>query len=333
MIRPTSENQIASFRAGRVPSVEFVRDDVWAVGMGMPGGHIPYSLLYLVHDENHAWHIIDPGWDSDDNWTALLGALDSIGARMHDIRSITATHLHPDHIGMASRLQHATGAELRVHHAEALALDHGAASPAVIGDQLERWGVPAPRQEELRRFVEDAPEVPAISVDSTVGDGEVLDIPGFELVVMHTPGHTPGHISLREDARSLMFTGDHVLPTIHAGIGLGGVTRSNPLADYLHSLQRMAQFADHEVLPGHGYRFTGLATRAKASAEHHLRRSREVALILDETPDATTWQIASQLTWTAGWENLSGFYVYSALSQTDVHRGFVAGGGLDIRDE
>ena len=159
--------------------------------------------------------------------------------------------------------------------------------------------------------------------DRTLVDGERLDIPGFDLRALLTAGHTSGHVCLREDARTLLFTGDHLLPMMHAGLGLGAPTASNPLADYLWSLQRVSAFPDHEVLPGHGYRFRGVAIRAAASAEHHLRRSREVVAVLADAPDSSNWEIAARLTWTAGWQNLTDFFLYSALAQTAMHRNYI----------
>jgi glyoxylase-like metal-dependent hydrolase (beta-lactamase superfamily II) len=164
-------------------------------------------------------------------------------------------------------------------------------------------------------------------VDGVLSDGDVLPVPGFRLEVMATPGHTAGHICLRDDDRGLLFTGDHVLPTVFAGLGLGGPTASNPLADYLASIDRVRRFPDHEALPGHGYRFRGLAGRAEECAEHHLKRAREVAAVLaDEDPRSggpSIWDIAARLTWTAGWEGLEGFQLLSALTQTEMHRDFV----------
>jgi len=112
---------------------------------------------------------------------------------------------------------------------------------------------------------------------------------------------------------------------MHAGLGLGAPTDSNPLADYLSSLERVGVYPEHEVLPGHGYRFLGVASRAAASAEHHRRRSREVAAVLADAPESSNWQIAARLTWTAGWQNLADFYLYSALAQTAMHRDYVEG--------
>lgn len=332
VMRATSDLQFHASATGTVPGLEQVREDVWALGMPMPVGHIAYSLLYLLRDVEGGIHVVDPGSDSTANLRALEAALADLGAAIGDVRSITATHLHPDHIGMAARLQTASGATVQVHAAEERALavqSWRERTPDVLRQQLDAWGVPASRRVEFEELLRQGPARPPARIDRALRDGERLEVPGFDLVAMLTPGHTPGHLCLRDDARAVIFTGDHVLPTMHAGIGLGGTTETNPVEDYLSSLELLFAYPDHEVLPGHGYRFTGLRARAKKSALHHLRRSREVAAVLERAGDPSIWTIASQLTWAAGWENLSGFFAYSALSQTAIHKAFAESGGLD----
>ncbi|AUZ88595.1 hypothetical protein CVO76_13810 [Arthrobacter agilis] len=329
----TSRQQTDALERGELPPLEQVRDDVWALAQPMPGGHLAYSFTYLLQDADGGIHVVDPGWDSDDNWARLISALAEIApgrGGADAVTGITGTHLHPDHVGMAARLRDASGAELAMHGRERQALERHRDRLLDLDEaagRLEEWGVPVDRRSELAQFVDRSPAGLVLAVDSVLSDGDVLDVPGFRMEVMATPGHTPGHICLRDDDRGLLLTGDHVLPTVFSGLGLGGGTPSNPLADFLESVERMRRYGEYEALPGHGYRFAGLGGRADECAEHQLRRAREVAEVLAASNGASgepaVWAIAARLTWTAGWDGLHGFQLLSALTQTQMHRDFV----------
>ncbi|KQO03397.1 hypothetical protein ASF21_03650 [Arthrobacter sp. Leaf234] len=334
-MRSTSSAQSDALDRGELPQLDRVRDDVWALAQPMPGGHLAYSFTYLLTAGDGGIHVVDPGWDSDGNWERLLAALavvapGSTGAGA--VSGITGTHLHPDHVGLAARLRRASGAPLGMHKDERAALEQHSTRlldlDAALG-RLGGWGVPEERRTELAQYVDRSPEGLVLAVDHELHGGDRLPVAGFGLVVMPTPGHTAGHVCLRDDARRLVFTGDHVLPTVFPGLGLGGPTATNPLADYVASVGALAPWSDYEALPGHGFRFTGLGERAAACAGHQLARARQVAAILgEEGPEPTVWELASRLAWTAGWDGLHGFQLLSALNQTEMHRGFVRGGGL-----
>ena len=329
-VQATSSPQFSASQSRTVPPIEQVRDDVWAVAIPMPGGHIPYSFNYLFRDTDGGLHVVDAGWDSDENWQLFVDAVESIGATIGDIRSIIITHMHPDHIGMAARMREATGAPVILHRAERDALEAPRSTSRegeILAQHLDEWGVPADRLAELLVVMGGGAPMAPVIVDRIVEDGEPIEMPGITLIPMWTPGHTNGHICLRDDQRGLLMTGDHLLPTMHAGLGLGGLSETNALADYLRGLRWVSEYTQHEILPGHGYRFTGVEKRAHQSAEHHLKRTRQVAAILAEQPDLSVWEIGSRLTWSAGWENLANFYLYSALSQTEMHRDYVLAGG------
>lgn len=337
----TRTQQTEALEHGGLPPLDRVRQDVWALAQPMPGGHLAYSFSYLLLDADGCVHVVDPGWDSDANWERLMAALAVVvpgGVGAGVVTGITGTHLHPDHVGMAARLREASGAEFAMHAAERQTLERHCTRLLDLDEaigRLEEWGVPEERRSELAQFVDRSPAGLAVAVDRELSDGDVLHIPGFRIEVMATPGHTAGHICLRDDDRGLLVTGDHVLPTVFAGLGLGGATRTNPLADYLASIERIRGYGHHEALPGHGHRFTGLSGRAGECAEHQLKRAREVAQVLADTSsdagEPSIWDIASRLTWTAGWDGLHGFQLLSALSQTRMHQDFVRTHGLPAR--
>lgn len=317
-----SEDQAAAFADGTLPAVEQVRAGIWAVPLPMPYRGLPYSLSYLLKGNGRELHVIDTGLDSEENWHALTCAIKGFGHAIEDVATLTITHLHPDHAGLAARLRSATGATVRMHTADVQAMRADAAffGSGLIDESLTEWEVPEAHHEELRAAAARRVAPQPFDVDELLTGGEVLEIGLRELRVLHTPGHTSGHIVLVDDDADLVFTGDHVLPAINPGIGLGGrLAGDDPIGDYLTSLEAVADLGDHQVCPGHGYRFTGLADRCLSLADHHRRRTSEVAEVLGAAPDLPVWDLASRLTWTAGWANLRGPDLLSALAQTAMH--------------
>jgi glyoxylase-like metal-dependent hydrolase (beta-lactamase superfamily II) len=316
---PTSVAQHGSALARTTPEIEQVRDGVWAIPLPLPhAGVVESTLCYTLTDAEGGVHLVDPGWGTDDNLARLEAGLGIAGFDLADVRSITATHLHPDHLGLGARLRTELGIPVGLHRAEHVALSRPMyPDPAAT---IAAWGVPAEHVAELSAVAAPRSEPSGITADVLLEDGDRLDIPGRDVRVVHAPGHTAGSICLYDAADGLFFSGDHVLPIINPGLGLGGFTTDDdPIGAALDSYARVEAFDDAEVCPGHGYRFRGLAVRSHQIADRHRRRSAEIGAIAAAGPEATVWMIASRVEWTDGWQNLAGFLRLSALAQTELH--------------
>ena len=121
--------------------------------------------------------IIDPGDEAE----RLVALVEDHGWRP---RAIVNTHAHLDHMGAVQGLKERYGIPFYLHPDERSVLT---AAP-----------------EHARLFGVREPAVPA--VDAPLHDGLVLAVAGLELTVIHTPGHTPGGVSLQVDGR--LFAGD-----------------------------------------------------------------------------------------------------------------------------
>lgn len=324
-MEPTNRLQYEDAVAERIPAAEEVREGIWSIPLPMAQPGNPFSLCYAIADAEGALHLIDSGYDTDENWELLTAALAGFGRSVDDVATLTVSHLHPDHLGLSERLRAASGARVgmlrREHEAVRSVAEHGI---VVTEELLVGWGVPADRRPEMVGALSSALVARgAPQVDREYEAGDTLDIPGRAITVLATPGHTAGSICLADRDAGLLFTGDTVLPKIFSGLGLGDRSASNPIADYLASLTSLAPFDDLEVAPGHNWRFRGLVERTAELAAHHLHRSRAAAEVARDEPDATVWEVASRLRWTAGWGGLRGFYLFSALAQTQLHLEFV----------
>lgn len=307
--------------AGRNPGLDRVADDLLLLAVPITVAAVVGSTLTaLIRDARGDVHVVDPGWDTPANRRLLTDVLAGFGG---SVRQVVVSHLHPDHLGLAGFLRDTTGATVVLHEAEQQDVQAewmtDLLDPATVEATLDGWGVPPEHRPELRRLDPSVQaEDPPAGADAVVRHGDRLDVPGWSLDVLHTPGHTRGSICLHDAERRLLFTGDTVLPTVYPGVGLGGPGATNPIDDHLASLAALEPL-DVEVLPGHGFRFLGLAERVEAMRSHHLRRSAEIAAVVAEAPDAPTWAIASAIRWSAGFEHLTGHTLRSALVQTDLH--------------
>lgn len=280
---------------------------------------------YLIAGDDGSVHVVDPGVSatSSEQWRYALA---SWGIPIERIASVTATHMHPDHLGGVAALARESGAVVQLAEREVKAMDAAATRESDdLVDTIRSWGAPDGVLDDFTYIAARAPRPERPVVDVLLRDGDLLDIPGRTLRVMATPGHTPGHICLDLPDEGRVVVGDLILPTTFPGIGLGGDADHGALRDYHRSLDALDALGDREVLPGHGYCFSGLSQRVDETRRHHRRRTQEVRRAL-ENGASSTWDVAVHLTWTAGFANLRGFFLFSALQQTAMHIDHVRGG-------
>jgi glyoxylase-like metal-dependent hydrolase (beta-lactamase superfamily II) len=115
--------------------------------------------------------------------------------------------------------------------------------------------------------------MPSIGQPSTrVYGGEKFDAAGRSWEILHTPGHSPGHICIWSAADRLLCSGDHLLKSISPPVTFERGFERDPMGSYLDSLRLVESLDPALVLPGHGETFTDGAGRAATIAEGKRRR-------------------------------------------------------------
>jgi hydroxyacylglutathione hydrolase len=164
--------------------------------------------------------IVDPG----DEAPTLLGALDELGVKLD---GILLTHTHFDHVGAVAPVARATGAEVWVPEIE----------KPVLADIMSF--VPWPGFGPYESW----------DAEHTVTGGEKLELAGFEIDVIFTPGHSPGHVTYSIGDEGAVFSGDVLFQ--------GSVGRTDlPGGDWptlLESIRGLVDSLPEEtrVFPGH----------------------------------------------------------------------------------
>ncbi|MEU8657420.1 MBL fold metallo-hydrolase [Actinoplanes philippinensis] len=313
--------QQQAWRAKILPPVERLAGGLVSVPVPIPDNPLRYTLCYLVPGDD-GLVVVDPGWASDAGWRALTAGLAVAGATAADVTGVVLTHVHPDHHGLTARLRDASGAWVAMHPAEHATMlrDRETAPSAALTGWLRDLHVPQAEIDGLiGRFgaAVDLHFAPLADADVMLNDGDLVPLAGRRLRAVWTPGHTPGHLCLLEPDAQVLLTGDHVLPRISPNIGLqlGG---EDPLGLYLESLGKVAAYDECEALPGHEYRFRGIAARAAELDGHHRERCREILATVERLGAATIWQVASQLTWSRPWDEIGPMLV-GAVAETAAH--------------
>lgn len=324
IVQISSPRQHRDWQAHTLPPMERVRDGLWSVPVPMPGHGMWYELAYVLELPD-GLAVIDPGGPGDEAWQALAGGLASIGYRPENVRAVLASHVHIDHYGLAGRVREVSGAWLALHPGDTALLmmdgdgDAGQRQ-AAWQEQRRRMGMPpggrgGPRAKRPPRWQ----QAYAVRPDVLINDGDVVDLPGWQLRAVWTPGHSPGHLCFHEEKLGLLFGGDHLLPEATPRVSVTSQQRPNPLRDYMSSLAAVAELDVAEVLPAHEYRYAGLRERAAELLSYHLARLAEIEDSLSSHPGATCWQLAQSLIWSRSLDGLPAALRRAAASGTLSH--------------
>ena len=176
---------------------------------------------YVVGDETTKEVIvIDPGGDAKE----LAEELVKLELK---VTGIVATHAHFDHIIAAEHLREQTGAPFLLHSDDHVILDWFQESGLLfLGSRLP----------------------PPPEVDTSPGEGDVLRAGSMELEVLHTPGHSPGSISLV--APEVVFAGDTLFNRSVGRTDLPGGDTDTLVSAIRNKLFPLGD--DVKVYPGHG---------------------------------------------------------------------------------
>jgi glyoxylase-like metal-dependent hydrolase (beta-lactamase superfamily II) len=295
------------------------------------------TLCYLV-DDGDGWLLVDCGYNGASSFESLCSQLDSVGARLADIKYILLTHYHPDHSGLANRIKAASGAKVIIHEDDWRILQSVVASSEIWNIHgMIPWakslGVP---QGELDGFLKTATlgrmlfpaglqaDVLLSGEENTVGDSGRLE-------AILTPGHSPGHVCFYDKNNRLLFSGDHVLGGITPHISPSHLTSYNQLGQYLDALRKVQHLEADVVLPAHEAPFYQLAQRVDELLEHHRVRLDEVVAAISSKV-VSPWDIAVKVEWSVGkWEQMDATNRLLAVRETVAHLQFLESQGTVTR--
>ena len=264
--------------------------------------------------------LFDTGMNYDPCRAALENSLATLGIPWHAIHTIFLSHFHPDHVGLAAFVAKQSKADVRMHQSDydhlleysnkdnlppwtALCLDKAGSPPELRlqmdseASQLFQSGSPTP----IVRFIDQGEAIPSI-----LGP----------LDVIWTPGHSAGHLCLYSRTHQLLLSGDHILDGITPNIHYH--PNSDPLGDFLSSLDKTAALPVRHILPCHGVPFVDHVSWIERVKNHHKVRCERIIAALSQQP-LSCYGLSQQL-----WKRpLSPFHLRFALFELLAHLEFL----------
>jgi len=282
-------------------------------------GHVNCYLIKGVS----GWVLLDCGWYDVNTFKILKKSLKNINLELSDITHIVLTHSHPDHYGVASKIKQLFPKTQIFYHALEFCLIQSKRTELSnfkdISNLLSLHGVPEKNLNSM-----DFASIPTVKNDKKPDHifygGEIIHTGVFDLEVIWTPGHSPGHICMYEQKNKLLFSGDHILPTITPNVSYMPFSGDNPLGNYLCSLIKLSNIPIRLVLPGHEYPFSELKDRIIAIIHHHCERESEIQNIIKNNY-FNSYEIAQQLTWNVNlaWDEFPPLLKRAAITETIAH--------------
>lgn len=301
---------------------EKIGEQLYRLDIPLVGNPLKNLNSYLITGERNL--LIDTGFRQEPCRAAMDRQLRELGVDLGRT-DIFLTHLHSDHTGLSTEL-HRPGCGLFISRQDGEELLCRGTDDfwRQRNEFYIRDGFSREEMDELwgsNPAKEAAPQL-AGHYDY-LKDGDVLEYGGYRLRCLFTPGHSPGHLCLYDEARRTLFAGDHVLFHITPNI-CRWESMPDALGSYLDSLRKVKDLPVKTLLPAHRAETGALKARSEELLDHHRRRLEDTLAVVSANPGLTAYEIAGAMRWQIrcrSWEDFpltqKFFAVGEALSHLD----------------
>jgi glyoxylase-like metal-dependent hydrolase (beta-lactamase superfamily II) len=263
-------------------NIEQIENGGYRIGIPVPFP-MKYVYCYLFKQQDH-YVLIDVGFNYQTAREAWQEVFTQLNISPTEIKIIYLTHFHPDHSGLSGWMQQLTGADVYMHEIDMNMIERvwgeNSVQTTSMKEMLLDYGVPAQLSEEIIEHMEKITKH-VLPLPTVSPIGRQVEFGEKKWHVIHTPGHSAGHICFYQEEDQILIAGDHVLDKITPNISVWPGASQEPLHEYIESLLKIKQFPAKKVYSAHGKVIEDLVTRVDELISHHEERLSKIEALAD----------------------------------------------------
>ncbi len=305
--------------------VEEVAPSIFRLEIPLPRNPLKYLNSYLIKGQERNM-LIDTGFNRVECRNAMFEGLKALGVNMEET-DIFVTHVHADHSGLVPTLV-TDSSTVYCSEKDAPIINYcvtnNGSGSGFLKEMYKLLLSHAFPLHELDKAIKGHParkyNMGREQVFKTVKENDTLQVGDYIFKCVETPGHSPGHMCLYDKNKNILISGDHILDPITPVIKITKWA-SDPLRDYLKSLEKIDRLDVGFVLPAHRLLINNAHKRICELKQHHEARLNEVLNILDNSK-MTSYEVASKMTWDIkydSWEHYPATQKYFAVTEAISH--------------
>ncbi|RLI80182.1 hypothetical protein DRP07_09450 [Archaeoglobales archaeon] len=276
-----------------------------------------FSTVYVLDSEKETY-VVDGGYISERSVNEVVSGLEEMGVSISNSKFLL-THHHIDHVGVAIwKKVNAWMHPLEIPFLKLYTDPYYFARPYI--EWMRKYGIDMDLVKPLTSLFKTkrVPESYSTGVKIEV-KGKIMPLEDGEIIngikVIHTAGHSPGHLCFYLPEAKAMFSGDLVLSITTTHVGYYPGYSTDPVGDQIKSLKKLLSYEIDTMYPAHEDIIKKPEERIHELIRHYEERLEEIHSILDRP--ARVVEIASKVAWTVGnFEELSGWGKVLAISET-----------------
>ncbi len=291
----------------------------------LTGNPLKSINIFIVKD-GESGLIFDTGFDNPEVREHMLDYVDKMGIRLE--KSILfLTHLHSDHVGLASFLQKKGIGKIYLSRVDGEIVRTGTRRDGIqwrLMEENARWqglGVENITLDNHPGFLNRPKETfEYIPVDP----GFTLDFGDFHFEAIDEAGHTPGMLGMYDREKSILFCGDHVLGKITPNITYWADRYGDSLGIYMSNIKKLKELNIKYLFSSHRHLVEDVNARIDELLGHHAERLEETRSTLEKLGESSVRDVTMNLTWNIktdgkGWDHFPIMQKWFAVGEAASH--------------